>query len=317
MMKIFTNITHDIHLMKNNIIDINCKLSKLNLKINQNSYLYTDVTKKHTLNIAENVKIIYITAIAGGGAGGIGFINGMYYYSGGGGGGGSCMVKKPIHVVEHTVININVGRGGSQMENIDGGDTIIEIIYPNNDKDVLCIAGGKNACPTKDIIINKNNYVNTSSNANSNLVLGGTGGISSTTALFNGDVGNNGNISVPSQPIPTAGDGGSTIMSNGGSGVGNISLLSQPLSTTGNRELNTTSNDNNIGNSSNYYLTGKGGNNYFNKGGRSGNIDHFTGEDGSYGSGGGGSYPRYNINFNNKLSGNGGNRIVIIETVQC
>lgn len=62
-----------------------------------------------------------------------------------------------------------------------------------------------------------------------------------------------------------------------------------------------------------FFKGGNGGNNMLNNGGESGDKYYINGEDGCYGSGGGGSYPRSIIDQKSKLSGNGGNGFVLIE----
>jgi len=109
-------------------------------------------------------------------------------------------------------------------------------------------------------------------------VNGGSGG-QGIQIILNGNNGEPGQVSPPSNPYMSltfniaAGRGGNSIM--------------------------------NIG--------GKGGSNYFSSGGLGGNNVNFIGQDGQFGSGGGGSAPRMNIDCSMKLSGNGGNGLVILE----
>lgn len=66
------------------------------------------------------------------------------------------------------------------------------------------------------------------------------------------------------------------------------------------------------GGSSLYYRGGHGAGNYFTNGGMGGTLTNLIGESGKYGSGGGGSAPKTIIDYSQRLSGDGGNGIVII-----
>lgn len=102
---------------------------------------------------------------------------------------------------------------------------------------------------------------------------GGLGGISQCCPVFSGRNGFPGRISIPSQISAAAGNGASSIL----------------------------------------YEGGVGGSSYFSVGGQSGQINQIIGQDGQFGSGGGGSAPKLVIDQSQKLSGDGGNGIVIIE----
>lgn len=223
-----------------------------------NKIVYTDTTNIKSYKIEENICMILVTMVAGGGAGGIGFIKDMFYYSGGGGGAGSCCIKKPIHVVIGTILNIKVGKGGNLNTNMNGEDSYIEFIHPSGKKTTLVTVGGNNGYSSLLMELN---------------VDGGKGGKSDLCGVFDGCDGSNGTISIPSAFSAVGGNGGSSI----------------------------------------FYKGGNGGGNYFNNGGLGGDIINIIGQDGQFGSGGGGSAPKSNIDITQKLSGNGGDGMVIIE----
>jgi hypothetical protein len=67
------------------------------------------------------------------------------------------------------------------------------------------------------------------------------------------------------------------------------------------------------GGSSIFYKGGDGGCSYFSDGGLGGTVTNLLGENGKFGSGGGGSCPKSNIDRTNRISGLGGDGVVIIE----
>ena len=223
--------------------------------------VYTDTTKIHKFIIDMEIDLMFVTIIGGGGAGGIGYIKNMYYYSGGGGGASACFIKKPIEVKKGSILKIKVGKGGNINCCRDGEDSFVEILTCDNNKNIVCVEGGKNG---------------KSSLCFDGKVDGGKGGKNSYNKCFDGKDGKNGSISIPSQFLCYGGMGGN----------------------------------------SHFYLGGDGGGSYFSlggNGGNGGNSANIIGCDGKYGSGGGGSAPKCNIDKNEKLSGDGGDGIVIIE----
>lgn len=217
-----------------------------------------------------NVTFAYISAVGGGGAGGVGFIKDMYYYSGGGGGAGSCIIKKPIKIVPNTIVKVIIGKGGvaskDEQDKQKGGDTIIEFIYPNGSTKIFILKGGWNGHPYFSEV--------GKTLSNSIAVKPGEGGKDDCGLTFlSGSDGCPGTITIPSQIAACGGKGGSSLMGGGG----------------------------------------KGGGNYFSSGGSGGknSSDNLYGENGEFGSGGGGSVPRFI--HDSILSGNGGDGIVIIE----
>jgi hypothetical protein len=271
--------------------------------------VYTDTTTQHIFIVKPKIKYIYITAVGGGGAGGVGCIKGMFYYSGGGGGAGACIMHRPIEVVEGTIITIKVGAGGSACDGTEGGDTVITIKHPNHCTQTIIVKGGKNGHPLLNFCQNgettkppttTDQHTTTSATPSEencdcscdydNIVSGGLGGCSSTSVL-SGSNGLNGNISIPSYISTNSGCGGNSVFYKGGCGGGNmfanggcggcidnlspIEYMSCPRNT----------------------------------------INNFVGQSGVFGSGGGGSAPRSVIDPTDSqcLSGKGGCGIVIIE----
>jgi hypothetical protein len=230
--------------------------------INSNSrlFIYEDTSQIHKLYIDHDKQYSYafITMTGGGGAGGVGFIDGLFYYSGGGGGGAASIINKPVKIYQGCVFKIKVGAGGSQSHNRHGSSSCITVIYPDCTRIKITAMGGCNACPTL---------------AHETVTCGGCGGISDLTEINNGNDGAPGVLSIPSQMCACGADGGSSSLYEGGAGGGS----------------------------------------YFMIGGRAGNQKSLIGCDGKYGSGGGGSAPR--MVFNKKLSGNGGDGIIIINLV--
>lgn len=264
--KITINEINNIHDTIDNIL---IKINNCNCNNNCNSNcvnicncdckkkIYTDTTQSHTLVINNDIKFIYLTMVGGGGAGGVGFVKNIYYYSGGGGGSGACVINKPISVTIGTIITITVGKGSDARYDLKGGDTFIEILYPDLRKEVILVNGGKNGNP----LIECNQSVK-----------GGEGG-SNYLCIFKGCNGHDGLISLPSYACANGGNGGSSC----------------------------------------FYKGGNGGSSYFNSGGNGGCIVNLLGENGVFGSGGGGSCPKSKINLECRISGCGGDGIVIIE----
>lgn len=284
---------------KKKIIEQNKKLDKLeqciidkcdNFTLSQNtSYpqniCFTDALNIHYYIIPENIKVIFVTIVAGGGAGGIGHCANQYFYSGGGGGAGACIIKKPLYIEPGTTLSIKIGGGGESNTNKTGEDSYIEYIDKCHDPVKITVKGGNNGYP---LIIDKD------CKKLSGEVQGGEGGktcypylsgydgcdgklIMANSYNFNGVTGCSGEISYPSGPTTIPGDGGCSLYEDGGNG----------------------------------------GTNYFASGGICGSQYNSIGENGSFGSGGGGSCPKYKLDFCSQLSGNGGNGIVIIELGNC
>jgi hypothetical protein len=187
--------------INNNIHTNDCKFGRK---------IYNDFTVKHTFIVKHDIQFIYITMVAGGGAGGIGYYENMYYYSGGGGGSGACLIKKPINVIENTIINITVGKGSDVRYDFCGGDTIIELIYPCLKTEIIKVNGGQNS--------------NTLETYKNKIIKGGKGG-DGYNKCFSGNNGEDGIISVPSFVSANGGNGGGSVFCNGGTGGGNYVSL--------------------------------------------------------------------------------------------
>lgn len=110
------------------------------------------------------------------------------------------------------------------------------------------------------------------------IVDGGTGGKTDTCVQLGGCDGSPGSITIPSQPVANGGNGASSILASGGTGGGNIFASG----------------------GKGFIMTYTG--------------EFFVGENGTFGSGGGGAVPRLNLaNLPIQLSGNGGDGVCIIE----
>jgi len=227
--------------------------------------IFTCTNQIHQIVIDKDIDFIFVTIIAGGGAGGIGFIRNMYYYSGGGGGAGSCFIKKPVSVKKNYTLRIKVGKGGDIMQNKNGEHSYVKVYNQCGKCEYkVFVSGGKNGYPSYSMITSNVEHVS---------VCGGYGG-ENCNSCFSGNNGCDGKISIPSQ-----------FVSSGGNGA-----------------------------CSHFYEGGDGGGNYFNCGGSGGVYsDKICGQDGKYGSGGGGSAPKMNINPHTQNSGNGGDGMVMIE----
>lgn len=250
---LFNEVQHINDTINNNIYNfVNCVPNQCY----SSHIMFHSTDKTHIFPIdSKCIKVVYITAIAGGGAGGCGLIKNMFYYSGGGGGSGASIIKKPLIITNDIVLKITIGKGGV-LGKYNGTNTIIEIIDNCNGSEFIILNGGLNGNPIND---------------DENIDLkGGNGGLSDYCILI-GQNGQDGCMTIPSQPLCNGGNGGCSLLSKGGNGGGN----------------------------------------FFNNGGVGGDQINFIGLDGKYGSGGGGSCP--SINKGDKLSGNGGDGIVIIE----
>jgi hypothetical protein len=235
--------------------------------------IYTDPNNQHIFIVKPGIKFIFITAVGGGGAGGLGIIKDMYYYSGGGGGSGASIINKPISVVDGTILYITVGKGGDILSGVHGGETIIKITYPNSSTiELIIVDSGKNGNPSLDDCDTKH-VLNVDGGAQGNGV----------TCLISGNDGMNGNVSVPSFLALNAGSGGDSIMYAGGRGAGNT------------------------------FADGGEGGHVLMKSTLNNDTDVLIGKPGKYGSGGGGSAAKSFIDKTKTASGYGGDGLVIIE----
>ena len=175
------------------------------LYIYNNKIIYYDTDKPYIFNLTNNVCIIFVTMVAGGGCGGRGIATDKYCISGGGGGGGGGLIKMPINVDANSQIILNVGKGGSLHDNIHGLDTSIIIVYKGLTRKYI-ISGGKSGTP-----INQNNI-------DQKIFIGGDGGIADISKCFSGSPGTDGGIILNSQCNISAGEGGNSSFSVGGEG---------------------------------------------------------------------------------------------------
>lgn len=233
--------------------------------------MFTDTTKVHKFIVEEDINIIWVTMVGGGGSGGIGCINGVTYYSGSGGGAGTTIIHKPIKVHKGATLLIKVGKGGTANTNCDGQSSSItimsnggeNIVKTNGGENIVEAPGGENGFPK---VTNANIEPVTFIES----VEPGSGGINILNLSFSGEDGDPGSISLPSQTVSNTGDGGN----------------------------------------SSFFVGGNGGQNSFELGGRGGTSENLIGGDGQFGSGGGGSCPKNHIDMNSQLSGNGGDGFV-------
>jgi len=252
------------------------KIYEVPLKNNHDNVYFIDAGKIIQYIVPIDIKIIFLSIVGGGGAGGIGYCANQYFYSGSGGGAGACILKKPILLGHCRIINIYVGCGGNSVKGYDGEKSWIEYMNDQGCLEKIIVDGGENGNPKW------NNFDGT--------VSGGRGGQNCYPYLsggcgddgklilpnhhgFKGIEGQCGEISFPSGPTTNTGCGGNSILSNGG----------------------------------------HGGTNYFSNGGHCGNNINPIGENGSWGSGGGGSCPTYKHKQECQLSGNGGHGFIMIE----
>ena len=178
-------------------------------KTKENYVLFTDTEQYHFYKIKADINVIFVTMVAGGGAGGIGFIDNHYYYAGGGGGAGSCMIGVPLDVKKGAILKIRVGKGGNSASNIDGQNSTVEVLNGDEVETTLTAYGGKNGKPNREsngLFVKK--------------LEGGKGGNTDLASFTKGNNGENGNISIPSQSPAVAGSGGSSAFSVGGKGGG-------------------------------------------------------------------------------------------------
>jgi hypothetical protein len=258
---------------------------------NPTNICFTDTESIHQFIVPEKINLIFVTIVGGGGAGGIGYCSNNYFYSGGGGGAGACVIKKPVKVEPNLIIYVKVGKGGNAKERKHGENSSIRFCMKSDDNKIKTKGG-------------KNGYPRLNDDCSLELKIDGGEGGELCYPFLSGCDGEDGKM------IPTKSCHNNYYKCYkkcdynfpGKDGCdGEISFPSGPTSCPGN------------GGCSLFYDGGCGGTNYFSEGGKSGNHNNPIGCDGIYGSGGGGSCPKYKLNFCKKLSGNGGDGMVIIE----
>lgn len=216
-----------------------------------------------------------IMVAGGGGAGGIGIVDDFYYYSGGGGGSSECAYKV-VYLKAGYTIKIKIGKGGTATTEAE--PSWIEICDTfGNSVLIIQASAGENGHPNISEIsepeTDRGLFDDDSEQILSRdvepiqqiTVGGGNGGGNSPFPIYNGQPGEDGEISFPSFIPPRGGKGAENALSIGG--VGGIS------------------------------------------------SESMIGSDGIFGSGGGGSIARSNIDLTKKLSGNGGDGIVKIRWI--
>lgn len=165
------------------------------------------INKPGITNININSSHFLIDSMVGaGGAGGSGIIQNGIFYSGGGGGAGGGYVNKKMGCHDLSILQVIIGEGGS-INNLDGGDTILNLIDNlGNIKYTLTAKGG----------LRGGTGVNNK---------GGAGG-KSDCSQFNGENGQDGETAIACQSPPLGGNGGSSIQGGGGLGGLNYQNLS-------------------------------------------------------------------------------------------
>lgn len=222
------------------------------------------------------VNVCFLTMVAGGGAGGIGFIKDIKYYSGSGGGSGACIIKRPIKIKKCSILRVKVGKGGTLMTN-NGEDSEVEIINCGTISECIKVFGGCNGSPSYEEV----EYYRTHDIPSDKVFFGGCSGKHDQCDTFSGRKGADGNISYMSQLLLSGGCGCSNIFMSGGKGGSSIFMVGG----SGGLCKSITNYDKNL----------------------------LIGCDGKFGSGGGGSCARLKPNYSEKLSGNGGNGFILIE----
>ena len=317
---------------------------RLKSRIQASRTIFTEVHKEQTFSIDTDVKFVFITALAGGGAGGVGFVANNVAYGGGGGGAGACFITKPIKVSKGTLIKFNIGAGGQTTSN----DTQIDFfdILPEPSKEAVTddnaiahvTSQPKETVVDDDITIPTpppetkvnpaqlnalfNSIVQNAKNATNNVVDNPvSNSIDNTTSNISADGGNTTiDICYPSGKIISfilqGGKAGNPLLSH----VKNIKNEEHKFDSLvaigglgGHHRHEFLSGMN--GEDGEGDAPGNGGASIFDDGGSGGNENCPSGKNGKYGSGGGGSVPREidNMRDTDKLSGAGGNGVVIIE----
>lgn len=153
------------------------------------------ITESAIYDYVDQINLMYITLVGGGGAGALGSVSNGVFNCGGGGGSGGAHLRVPIAIPKDTIsvsLTCFIGKGGN-ADNIDGGDTMVSIICNGIPYVSLIATGGKGAVGT----------------------VGGTCG--SGNKNFTGQNGSSGSSGVSSQ-IQLGGNGGDSIFYTGGKG---------------------------------------------------------------------------------------------------
>lgn len=161
-------------------------------------------------NHSNHPKWLWITAVAGGGAGGLGFVDGIYTVNGGGGGAGEFIIDYPIPIKLGYRIVITVGQGGDWTSSHNPGHgqpTTITVYHQCHRIFYLSLSGGHPGHPTLEEYYTKEK-----------ICTGGAGGHSSLIKLLWGQKGTDGGIHLPSQAPTTCGTGGHALQAQGGTG---------------------------------------------------------------------------------------------------
>ena len=167
------------------------------------------------INNLENSRIAYITMCAGGGAGGVGCISGIYFISGGGGGAGCTIQHKPVLIKPNQQLHIKLGRGGVASKNRNGEKSYLRLVELDRIVYELSLDGGKNGHPLLCELEKDKQFTIESTT-------GGLGGQSKLKECLSGCDGKKGLIGIPSQMVSLGGSGGCNVLELGGDGGANV-----------------------------------------------------------------------------------------------
>jgi hypothetical protein len=181
-------------------------LSNIKQEICERTLTFTDTSTTITYNINKDIRVIYITIIGGGGAGGIGYVRDPYCYTGSGGGGAACFIKKPFLVTKGTSLQIKVGKGGQSNTSVNGENSSVAITTAGETL-VITANGGLNGKPSLYDIEHNVTYAE---------IHGGSGGSNTCIPYLCGTTGCPGTIALPNTTLLTAGNGGASYFSCGG-----------------------------------------------------------------------------------------------------
>lgn len=133
-----------------------CKQEEVKPKSNcngQRKFIICDTNKVHCLSFKKAAEV-RLTAVAGGGAGGIGFIKAITFINGAGGSAGEHM-EKLLHIDAGTIMEIKLGKGGDAKLERQGEPTSVKIKKLGKIEDFAC-PGGRNGHPYLSEIVQVN-----------------------------------------------------------------------------------------------------------------------------------------------------------------
>lgn len=163
--------------------------------------------------LSDKDQFMFVSLTAGGGAGGVGYINDFYYVGGGGGGAGGAILKRPYKLKKGTIVEMIVGNGGSWDTFPDGEESRVVIKYPDGEVIELSVPPGLHGYPEGSLA----RSLARSPTPPSINVDGGKGGCGTcNNYVISGNDGIPGMISMPSLPPAIGSPGGGNIFADGG-----------------------------------------------------------------------------------------------------